>query len=64
MIQKSRSRLVVVGVLMLAALGLGFVWPPLWPLALILGLTGGYLLAWASVGRALWCRGHKGFDGI
>jgi hypothetical protein len=63
-IQKSRSRLAVTGVLMLAAPGLGFVWPPLWLLAGVLVPAGGYLLAWASVGRALWCRSHKGFDGI
>ncbi len=64
MVQKSRSRLAVVGVLMLAATALGFWWAPLWLLAAVLVPAGGYLLAWATVGRGLWCRGHKGFDGI
>src|SRR6516162_7263752 len=63
-VQKSRGRLVLVGVLMLAALGLGTLWWPLWVPATVSGLTGAYLLAWASIGRGRWCRGCKRFDGV
>jgi hypothetical protein len=49
---------------MLASSGLGLFWAPLWAADLVLVPTGAYLLAWASVGRGLWCRGHKGFDGV
>jgi hypothetical protein len=63
-LQKSRARLVGVGGLMLAGLGLGLFWPPLWAPAAILGLTGAYLLVWASAGRGRWCRGCKRFDGV
>src|SRR5690348_320294 len=62
-VQKSRGRLALVGALMLAAGGSGFLWAPLRVPALILGPTGAYLLAWASVGRGRWCRGCKRFDG-
>ncbi len=49
---------------MLASSGLGLLWPPLFASAPLLVAAGAYLLAWASVGRGVWCRGHKGFDGI
>jgi hypothetical protein len=61
---KSRLRLALVGSLMLAGMGLSALWPPLWPVAAVLGLTGTYLLAWASAGRGRWCRGCKRFDGL
>jgi hypothetical protein len=63
-VQKSRARLALVGALMLAALGTGFIWWPLWVPAAVMGLTGAYLLVWASVGRGRWCRGCKQFDGV
>jgi hypothetical protein len=63
-VQKSRARLALVGAGMAAALGLGLLGPPLWGPAAVLGLTGVYLLAWASVGRGRWCRGCKRFDGV
>lgn len=63
-VQKPRARLILVGVAMLAALGLWFLWPPLWAPALVLGLTGVYLVAWAVVGRGRWCRECKRFDGV
>jgi hypothetical protein len=63
-VQKSRSRLSLLGILMLAALGLGMLWWPLWLPAAIIGLTGAYLLVWAVVGRGRWCRGCKRFDGV
>jgi hypothetical protein len=64
---KSRLRLALVGGLMLAGVGLGLLWPPLWAPAIVLGLTGAYLLAWASAGRGRWCRWCrecKRFDGV
>jgi hypothetical protein len=63
-VQKNRGRLALVGAVMLAALGLSVLGPLLWLPGLILGVTGGYLLAWASVGHGLWCRGCKRFDGV
>ena len=63
-IQKSRARLALVGTLLLAALGLGILWWPLWLPAAVCGLAGAYLLAWAAVGRGKWCRGCKRFDGV
>ena len=56
-VQKSRSRLAVVGILMVAALGLGAIWWPLWLPTAVCALAGAYLLAWASIGRGQWCRG-------
>jgi hypothetical protein len=63
-VQKPRARLVLVGLMMLAAVGLGPLWAPLWAPAIALGLTGVYLLAWATVGRGRWCRGCKRFDRV
>jgi hypothetical protein len=63
-VQKSHGRLALVGTLLLAAVGLGVLWPVLWVPAAVLGLTGVYLLAWASAGRGRWCRGCKRFDGV
>jgi hypothetical protein len=63
-VRKSRPRLALVGGLLLAGPGLGFVWAPLWLPAVVLGLTGAYLLAWASAGRGRWCRCCKRFDGV
>jgi hypothetical protein len=63
-VQKPIARLVVVGVAMLATASLAVVWPVLWPPAVVLGLTGIYLVAWAAIGRGRWCRGCKRFDGV
>ena len=63
-VQKSRSRLALVGALMLVSVGLGVLWAPLWVPAVVLGLTGVYLMAWASAGRGRWCRGCKRFHGV
>jgi hypothetical protein len=63
-VHKRLGRLVVVGGLMLTGLGLGFLWPPLWAPAVILALTGVYLLLWATIGRGRWCRVCKRFDGV
>jgi hypothetical protein len=63
-VQKSRGWLTLVGILLVAALGLGVVWWPLWLPATVSALTGAFLLAWASVGQGRWCRGCKRFDGV
>jgi hypothetical protein len=62
LIQKSRSRLWIVGLLMLVAAVTGYRYAPaLVAVAIVLGLTGAYLIAWATLGRALWCRECKRF---
>ena len=64
-VQKPRKRLAFTGALMLTAGGgLGSLRPLFWAPALILGLTGGYLLAWASIGKGRWCRTCKRFDRV
>jgi len=63
-VQKSRGRLAVVGILMIAALGLGVLWRPLWLPAAVCALAVAYLLAWASIAQGRWCRGCKRFGGV
>jgi hypothetical protein len=63
-VQKSRTRLVVVGGVLIVAALLSAVWPILWAAALLTGLTGAYLLMWVAIGRGRWCRGCKRFDGL
>jgi uncharacterized protein (DUF983 family) len=61
MVQKSRKRLLAVGVLMvIGAVGVRFsrfLWVP----AIVLALTGVYLIVWAGLGRGYWCRTCKRF---
>lgn len=61
LIQKSRVRLLLTGLAMLAAVGLAHVWPALRAPAIVLALTGIYLVIWATLGRARWCRSCKKF---
>ena len=61
LIQKSRPRLLLVGLTMLAAPALARVWTVLWVPAIVLALTGIYLVVWATLGRARWCRNCKKF---
>jgi hypothetical protein len=56
MIQKRRARLFIVGVLILASVALGFFTRSFWMLGVVLGLAGGYLLVWATLGRGF-CAG-------
>jgi hypothetical protein len=63
-VQKPLARLVLVGAAMLALASLGIVWQSLWLPALLVALTGIYLVSWAAVGRGRWCRGCKRFDGV
>lgn len=61
MIQKSRARLFLVGVGMVASLGLPITIPLLWAPCIVAALTGAYLVVWATVGKARWCRQCKSF---
>jgi hypothetical protein len=63
-VSKSRARLVLVGVLMIGALGVAPLWAPLWAPATLSAATGAYLLLWATAGRGRWCRTCKRFDGV
>jgi hypothetical protein len=63
-VQKNRLRLMVVGIAFLLSPALGWLWWPLWIPAVILVLTGCYLIAWAASGQGRWCRGCKRFDGV
>jgi len=56
MIQKSKARLIVVGLYMIASITVAFRFPVFWAPGIILVLTGVYLLAWATLGKARWCR--------
>jgi preprotein translocase subunit SecF len=62
MIQKSKARLIVVGLCMIASVAIAFVFPWFWAPGIILALTGIYLLAWATLGKARWCRNCKKFS--
>jgi hypothetical protein len=61
LIQKNRVRLFAVGILMVCATGLAAVVPYFWAPGVILGLTGIYLILWATLGQGLWCRACKKF---
>ena len=61
LIQKSRARLLVVGLLMVCSPVLAWLLPILWAPAIVLALTGLYLLVWATLGRGRWCRSCKMF---
>ena len=63
-VQKSRNRLILVGIVLIAFVGVGFLWWPLFLTGVITLLTGAYLLVWAFVGQGRWCRGCKRFDGV
>ncbi len=62
MIQKSRWRLFIAGVLMIASIVAALLFPFFWAPGLILVLTGAYLIVWATVGKGYWCRNCKKFS--
>ena len=62
MIQKSKTRLIVVGLCMVASVAIAFFFPLFWASGIILVLTGVYLLVWATLGKARWCRNCKKFS--
>jgi hypothetical protein len=61
MIQKSRLRLFLVGLLMIAALAIAAYLPWLWAPAIISALAGAYLIVWSTLGKGRWCRTCKRF---
>jgi hypothetical protein len=61
MIQKSRSRLFIVGALMIASLSITAFARLFWIPGIVLLLTGAYLIIWATVGKGCWCRTCKKF---
>jgi hypothetical protein len=62
MIQKGRWRLLVVGALMVASIGLAPFVPFSWAPGGLLFLAGAYLLVWATLGKGFWCRACKRFS--
>ena len=62
MIQKSKARLVVVGLCMIASVAIAFFFPLFWAPGIVLALTGVYLVVWATLGKARWCRNCKKFS--
>ena len=62
MIQRSRWRLFLVGVLMMAAISLAAIDSYLWVPGVLFLLVGAYLVVWATLGKGLWCRGCKKFN--
>jgi hypothetical protein len=64
MVQKSRARLFFVGALMFSSVPLAFFIPYFWVPEIVVVLTGGYLLLWASLGQGCWCRNCKQFKAI
>jgi len=63
LIQKSKARLIIAGLAMIASVAIALVFPLFWAPGIILALTGIYLLVWATVGQARWCRNCKTFMG-
>lgn len=64
MVQKSRLRLFAVGTVMVASLAIAWLIPYFLPVAIILFLTGLYLMTWATLGKGCWCRECKNFSVI
>jgi hypothetical protein len=62
MVQKNTLRLFVVGLAMVASPAVAAFVPFLWAPAIILVLTGTYLIVWATLGRGNWCRECKKFS--
>ena len=62
MIQKSRGRLFIVGVLLCGSIAVAFFGPIFWGPGIILVLTGLYLIVWATLGKGCWCRNCKNFS--
>jgi len=62
LLQKSRTKLFATGVIALAAVvGCFFLSPLYWIATSFLVLIGGFLIAWSTLGKGLWCRHCKKF---
>ena len=60
--QKDRSKLVLVGLLMIVEAGLGLPFSRIFRIiSVLMFLSGGYLLLWSWLGKARWCRNCKRF---
>ena len=62
LLQKSQDKLLLVGILMVIEGGAGL--PFSWffrMMGVLLILSGGYLIAWGTRGKGLWCRNCKSF---
>ena len=62
MVQKDTVRLFVVGLAMVASPAVAAFFRFLWAPAIVLVLTGTYLITWATLGRGYWCRECKKFS--
>ena len=61
MVQKSKARLIAVGLSMIASVAIALLFPLFRVPGIILALIGAYLLVWATVGKGRWCRNCKSF---
>ena len=61
LVQKNQTRLIAVGLCMIALVTVAFAFPIFWVPGVVLGLTGIYLLVWAVLGKGRWCRNCKNF---
>jgi hypothetical protein len=59
---KSRGRLFIVGVSMVAAAAAAYFVPYFGIAAILLLLIGSYLIVWATLGKGAWCRECKRFS--
>jgi hypothetical protein len=62
MISKNRSRLFLVGLLLIALSCLALVVFYFWVPGVLFALAGAYLVVWATAGRGQWCRTCKRFN--
>ena len=62
MVQKSRFRLITVGLAEMGLIAIAFRNSWFWAPGIILFLIGAYLITWATVGRGAWCRTCKKFS--
>jgi len=62
MFQKSRARLIVVGLIMILSVSVAIRFSWFWGPGIILFLIGIFLLTWATLGRGCWCRNCKKFN--
>jgi hypothetical protein len=63
MVQNSRSRLFLVGVVMIASVGIAAYGPFYAAPGVLLFFCGVYLVVWATLGKGRWCRACKRFRG-
>jgi hypothetical protein len=62
LIQKSKIRLIIVGLCLVDSIFVAFFVPLFWVPGVILAVIGIYLLVWAILGKARWCRNCKKFS--